>query len=228
MNHLYLAEPHEEQTIAGTISHRLRSDILSGALEPGTKLQMRALVERYEIGQTPLREALNRLAAEGLVETKAQRGFFVSPITRNELEEFTKTRCWLEEIALRESITNGGQDWEEELIVAQYRLQRTPRSLDPLVFKDNPEWEKHHRNFHEVLLSRCGSSTLLNFCNQLADRLYRYRMISISRVFAKRPVADEHSAIAEAALARDIDRATKLLMQHYTRTAVVLLESLAE
>jgi DNA-binding GntR family transcriptional regulator len=62
-------------TQASTIYDRLRKDLLSGKLEPGRKLQMRFLTEMYQTGQTPLREALNRLTADGLVECRDSAGF---------------------------------------------------------------------------------------------------------------------------------------------------------
>ncbi len=63
---------------------------------------MRFLMETYQTGQTPLREALNRLTSDGLVEVREQRGFYVRDISRAELAELTKTRCWVESLALRE------------------------------------------------------------------------------------------------------------------------------
>ena len=89
-------------TQASHVYDRLREDLLSGRLAPSRKLQMRFLMETYQTGQTPLREALNRLTADGLVEVREQRGFYVRDISRAELAELTKTRCWVESLALRE------------------------------------------------------------------------------------------------------------------------------
>ncbi|WP_343504857.1 GntR family transcriptional regulator [Alloyangia pacifica] len=213
-------------SLAGSIHDRLRTDILTGRLEPGLKLQVKLLTERYDAGQTPLREALNRLSSEGLVESRVQRGFYVKPVHLDELRELTKTRCWLEALALRESIAHATPEWDEELIIAHHRLTRTPRSLDPERFEDNPEWERLHRDFHKVLISRCGSTPLLEFCEQLADRLYRYRMLSIRKVFTTRRVKDEHAEILQLVLDRDSEKATEALTRHYERTADTVLKDL--
>ena len=101
------------QTI--NVYDKLREDLLSGRLEPGRKLQMRFLTEAYQVGQTPLREALNRLTAEGLVDSHEQRGFYVTQISRSELEELTKTRCWVESLALRQAMAASTPQWEEAL-----------------------------------------------------------------------------------------------------------------
>src|SRR4051812_12076072 len=96
-----VAVPSSTQT--ANLYDRLREDLLSGRLEPGRKLQMRFLMETYQAGQTPLREALNRLTAEDLVESREQRGFYVTNVSQSELRELTKTRCWVESLALREA-----------------------------------------------------------------------------------------------------------------------------
>lgn len=203
---------------------KLREDLLSGRLKPGQKLQMRFLMDAYQAGQTPLREALNRLTSEGLVEAREQRGFLVSPVSRSELRELTMTRCWLEGLALRKSMEAATPAWEEALVVAHHRLSRTSRSLDPDQFEDNPDWERLHRIFHRTLISQCGSTPLIGFCDHLADQLYRYRRISIRRAFPTRQVADEHQAIVTSVLDREVDRAVALLERHYQQTADVILD----
>ena len=211
-------------TQASHVYDRLREDLLSGRLAPSRKLQMRFLMETYQTGQTPLREALNRLTADGLVEVREQRGFYVKDVSRAELAELTKTRCWVEALALRESMAASTPEWEEQLVLAHHRLSRVPRSLSATEFADNPEWEKLHRIYHRTLIGQCGSQSLIGFCGQLADQLYRYRRLSISKAFPLRHVGDEHAAIMEAVLSGDADLAVKLLTAHYQRTADVILQ----
>ena len=215
--------PAGPSTQASNVYDRLREDLLSGRLVPSRKLQMRFLIETYQTGQTPLREALNRLTSDGLVEMREQRGFYVRDISRTELAELTKTRCWLETLALRESMAATTPQWEEQLLLAQHRLSRAPRSLKETEFEDNPEWERLHRIYHRTLIGNCGSQSLITFCEQLADQLYRYRRLSISKAFPSRHVGDEHQAIADAALRGDTEEAVRLLSAHYQRTADVIL-----
>jgi DNA-binding GntR family transcriptional regulator len=219
-----LATPSSPSTQTSTVYDRLREDLLSGRLEPGRKLQMRFLTELYQTGQTPLREALNRLTADGLVESRDQRGFYVADISRSELAELTKTRCWVESLALRESMAAATPQWEEQLLLAQHRLGRTPRSLNAEQFEDNPEWERLHRVYHRTLIGNCASQPLIAFCGQLADQLYRYRRLSIRKAFPSRHVTDEHQAIMDAVLSGNADHAVDLLTAHYRQTAEVILQ----
>jgi DNA-binding GntR family transcriptional regulator len=193
-------------------------------MEPGSRLAIEALADRYATSATPLREALNRLVAEGLVEKREQRGFAVPPISAADLDEITKTRCWLEAIALRESIARHTTAWEETLVLAHHRLSRTPRSLSDTRFVDNPAWEPLHRAFHRALIAGCGSRWLLGFCEQLADQHHRYRRLSAPRAFAKRGVGAEHQQLVQAAIEGRADDAVALLTAHFERTARILRE----
>jgi DNA-binding GntR family transcriptional regulator len=210
-------------TAASTLYEEMRTDILAGRLQPGRKLQIEALSDHYGVGQTPLREALNRLTSDGLVERRENRGFAVAPISAIDLVEITKTRCWLEQIALRESMSAKSDKWEEALLLAYHRLAKTSRSLSTECYESNPEWEQRHRDFHRALISGCGSRWLFSFCEQLADQLYRYRQLSVRRAFPKRQEGDEHRKIVDAALAGDVATVTAYLNNHYRKTAEIIL-----
>lgn len=204
----------------------LKQDIISGALRPGAKLKIEQLRERYDVGTSPIREALSLLTSDHFVERIDQRGFRVSKVSAEEFAELLKTRCWLEERALRESIANGSQAWEERVVLANYRLSRIPRSQASDHFVANAEWEAAHKQFHMTLIAECGSSMLLKFCDQLYDQNVRYRQLSGTQAYPKRDVAEEHSAICDAVLARDADLASRRLIEHYQQTSIYLTNSL--
>lgn len=219
------APEHAPATLASTVYDRLRADILTGELEPGRKLRIEFLGKRYHTGHSPIREALNRLSSDGLVERRDQRGFLVAAASAEDLSELTKARCWLEGIALRESIAARTQAWEEGVVIAYHRLSRAPRSMSPKVYRENPEWENLHRAFHLSLIAGCGSRWLLAFCAQLADQSYRYRQIAFQRAFPLRSNTHGHRAIMEAAIEGDTDKAVRLLQMHLRFTADTILKN---
>ena len=212
-------------TQASSVYDRLQGDILTGKLRPGLKLRLKDLIARYETGNSPLREALNRLSANGMVVREENRGFRVPLASNDDLTELTRTRCWLEEIALRESIANGGSRWEERIVLAFHWLARAARSGDIATKTTSPEWEEHHREFHLALISACDSSILINFCAELHLRSFRYRNLAEVVEYRDRHELEEHQELQEAVLNRDADQAVKLLMSHYTITAEILVES---
>ncbi|UFN47166.1 FCD domain-containing protein [Roseomonas sp. OT10] len=207
-----------DPTLATAVHRRLREDILAGRLPPGRKLKLRDLVESYGAGPSPMREALSKLAAEGLAERLEHRGFRVAEAAPCQLAGLIRSRVLTECAALRDAIAHGGGAWEEELLVAEHRLKRVARSLDPHRFVANPEWEACHRDFHRALLAGCEAPPLLAFCDRLREEAQRYRALANTVAYPERDVAAEHAAIARAALERDVQRATALLAEHYERT----------
>ncbi len=212
-------------TLASSVYERLRGDILRGELVPGHKLRIEFVSQRYEAGNSPVREALNRLSSDGLVQRRDQRGFYVAAASAEDLVELTRTRCWLEETGLRESMRVFAPEWEEGVLVALHRLARIPRSTSPAEYHENPEWERLHRAFHRSLIAGCGSRWLLSFCDQLADQAYRYRQLAVQRIYPKRKEKDEHESIAQAVFRRDADTAVALLTEHYRLTANIILKT---
>jgi DNA-binding GntR family transcriptional regulator len=211
------SRPSTATTLTSAVYERLRRDVLVGRLRPGEKLRIEALRTTYEVGASPLREALNRLSAEGLVVQEDQRGFRVSPVSLDDLKELTRTRCWLNEIALRESIARGDTAWEERVVLTHHRLARTPVYSDASSKLDS-EWERRHREFHAALISACGSRWLTAFCESLFDQADRYRYLSVY-AHEHRDFVGEHRAIMDAALARNAESAVRQLIEHISKTA---------
>ncbi|MDI6029422.1 GntR family transcriptional regulator [Corticibacterium sp. UT-5YL-CI-8] len=213
----------DKTTSATIVYQQLRQDILKGYLKPGQKLQIEAIGARYDAGANPVREALNRLSSERLVDRKDQRGFFVPPISLAELRELVKTRCWMESKALEESILNRTRKWEDDVVLAFHHLSRTPIRL-PEEGGDNSEWEVQHRAFHNALLAGCGSSWLIGFCNEMMDHAERYRYISMVSSYPRRDSYLEHKLIMDATLDGNVEQAKEQLVAQYMLTLKLLEE----
>jgi DNA-binding GntR family transcriptional regulator len=213
------------ETLASVVFRRMQSDILAGRMRPGDKLRVQELKETYGVGNSPLREALSRLTSHGLVERSEHRGFRVASASAKELLEIISTRCALEELALRESIRDGDEGWEERVLVAHHRLSRATRPEGMSLVGSRTDWEERHREFHLALLSGCSSSILVGYCADLQERTFRYRNLSSVRAYRDGLATDEHSAIRDAVLARDADLAVELLTAHYQSTGGIVAEA---
>jgi DNA-binding GntR family transcriptional regulator len=209
------------ETLASAITEELRRAIISGQIEPGHKLRARQLAQRFGVGLSPIREALNRLSRDWLVRQTDLRGFAVASVSEAELDELMKARCWLNERALRESIAHGDDGWEENVLLSYHRLSKTPRWDAGFGSTINPAWEIAHRAFHRGLLEGCGSRWIVGFCDQLFDVADLYRQVARSTPAALERARedDEHRPIMEAAVARNADEAARLLTEHFLRTA---------
>ncbi len=212
-------------TLIASAYERLRADVISGHWTPGQKLGIETLRAHYATGATPVREALNRLAAEGWVQHLEQRGFAVAPVSETALRELAETRCGVESLALTKAMERHTLDWEERVVLSLHRLSRTPRSLSTEQYQENPEWEKLHRAFHHTLIEHCGSRWLVGFCEQLYDQAYRYRQLAVKKVYKQRNELDEHRAVVDALIKGDVDTACVALTNHYNKTAGIILQS---
>ena len=206
-------------TLASAVYEQLRRDIMTGKLKPEEKLRIDALKELYRAGSTPIREALNRLTAEGLVVQHDQKGFQVPPVSVEDLSDLTSARCLLYEVMLREAIAHGDRNWEEAIVLAFYRLSRTPAYMTGEPNTPNPEWAGVHRQFHHALVAACNSRWLTEYADMLFDLADRYRFLSMrSETSDSESILNEHRAIMDATLNRETLLAIKLLQEHIKHT----------
>jgi DNA-binding GntR family transcriptional regulator len=201
----------DTRSLAEAVQLRLQSDILVGKLVPGERLRLHSLIESYSVGMSPLREALARLAGQGLVVQESQRGFAVMPISDRNLSDITMTRVRLETMAFKLAIETGNAEWEANILGAHHRLARHKRGAKNLI---DEEWERLHRAFHLSLIYACDSPTLLSFCETLYDHFDRYRRISI-RIAGRQPVITAiHEKLVETAINKKTEEAMDLLAAH--------------
>lgn len=210
-------------TLAEKAYVSLRKDIVEGCFAPESPLRLADLSERYGMGFSPLREALNRLQAERLVTAESLRGFRVSSRSPAEFEDALNARLLVETEALRLSIARGDDAWEASVVAALYALRRQAGREGG----DLDELKTRHHAFHRALLAACGSDWLMDFFERLYAATERYRIPALLAAGPqKRDIDAEHGEIADAVLARDAARAEHLLRAHYLRTAATIRSGL--
>jgi GntR family transcriptional regulator, carbon starvation induced regulator len=220
----------QRSSISSTTLARLRREILNGQIPPGERLNLDQLRATYSVSLSPLREALARLASEGLVRhVEEQRGFQVAPVSSENLNEVTALRKTLEVMALAQSIEHGDDEWESEIVSALHRLSKLRARSRADENAVDEEWEHWHRRFHAALIGACRAPVLMQFCDTLHDLSDRYRRVFMHlRQRSPRDVHAEHTAIAEAALRREPDTACGLMARHIEVTATQILAVLPQ
>ena len=198
--------------VGASTYQRIKRDIIFGDLSPGAKLKLDGLRQRYSASMSTLRETLNRLASEGFVEAQDQRGFFVTPVSREDLTEIANLRILLECHALRLSIGNGDTDWEGNLVAAHHKLHLMEQKMLSGDESQKEDWKRYDWEFHKALIQACGSRNLLTLHAVLFDKYLRYQMLVLT--YRGKVAAEEHRRMLDAALKRDVDGAAQLLQVH--------------
>lgn len=206
-------------TLVQHASDRLRQDILDGVMPPMHKLKVEVLSENYRISSTPLREALNRLAQEGLVTADMRRGFRVAAMSLADLRDIIRLRQLVECDALVDSMRLGALEWEDTITREHGALQKAATAVGQAAEVGQAEWAHAHRRFHMATLSACQSARQLEICGALFDQAERYRRLSARQRAIPRDRVREHEDLLRSVLNRDTDLAVRLHRQHLERTA---------
>ncbi len=211
-----------DRTLAGRAYRQMRHDIVSGRLVPGSKLRLEGLVVDYQVGMSPLREALARLVGDLLVVSEGQRGFWVSVLSLDELEDISQVRALLEVEAVGIAVRDGDAAWEARVREAFKELGAIeallPGADEPLSPDLVETWEDRNRAFHGALVSACRSPWLVRLRDVLYQQSERYRRVSLNISRGRRSVHDEHVAIFEAAMSRQVLRACRMTELHLAQT----------
>jgi len=196
------------RTLWQRVYDHLREEILSGSLTPGAELSEVALAESLGVSRGPIREAIGRLASEGLVTVRPRRGAVVSSLSTEEFIELYQVREALELLAVKLAVPRLRPD---DITVLQALIDemsaRAERNQVVAFFEANSA-------FHLRLVEASGNAKLLELYEQLLAQLGRYRLRSLTlRGNLERSVA-EHAAILRAVKRGDAERAAHLMSEH--------------
>jgi GntR family carbon starvation induced transcriptional regulator len=212
----------DADTLTERATQRIEADIVRGALAPNARLGIAETAARYGVGATPLREALSRLAARGLVNAIGKRGFRVQSISRDDLADIVRIRSVLEREAIRLSIAAGDGAWEGEIVGALHQLKRYIAENPKGFGEGEPAFDALHRRFHTSLIAACGSPRLIAACARLYDEAYRYRRLMMASFKSPAQFVHSHETLAEAAIARAGERAQALAEAHIASTLALV------
>jgi GntR family carbon starvation induced transcriptional regulator len=219
---------NSRQNTAAQILDSLTNDIIQGEYSPGQKLHIKTLKDRYNVGTSPLREALSQLIAKDLVVSENQRGFYVSDISIDDLTDIYLARAKIESLCIEMAIDKGDDFWEANLIAASHRLNKYSKSHKI----DMGEWQSRHAAFHEALVVGCMSPRLFQIRDSLFEKSTRYRNLwlreNVTNSAALEINQNEHAALLILALERDKKSAKKLIEAHIMTPVEIIKKSLSQ
>ena len=210
-------------TLSEEVYQLLRSQILGGVIAPGAKLRSSELKETFNVSIGVVREALTRLSEQRLVLALPNQGFTVATLSEKTLGDLVQLRMEIEGFAVSLSVAHGDLDWESNVIAAHHSLERTAQKTS--IGTSNPEWATVHAKFHEQLVAGCPNDLITQLCASLFRSAEHYRIWSDPRLEGNRDVAEEHRQMAAAAVARDGERASRLLREHIRLTGEYALKN---
>jgi DNA-binding GntR family transcriptional regulator len=199
-------------TVGESAYRKIRADIIFGRLPPGRKLKLEKLKGDYGVSVSTLREILNRLHSERLVVAEGQKGFEVTPVSIAGLKEIAALRQLLECRALEQSFRAGDMEWEGRVVAAHHRLARMEERMAQGGRDHTEEWKRYDWQFHQALISACGSKMLIDNHAAVFDKYLRYQMIALS--YRGDIASNEHATLLDCALKRDAGRACEVLTRH--------------
>ncbi len=186
-----------------------------GEVEPGSRLRAESLAKELHTSPTPIREAFQRLAAEGLVTYSSQRGARVSSASHEEMTELYEIRLQLEPWALVRSITRMDDATREAIRAADEALAGW--LADPTTDLRSPEYERRHQAFHLALMGACGSQWLIRIVGMLSVAATRYRHLSGGKDLHAL-AALEHAELARLTLDGNVEAALVAQLGHLRGT----------
>jgi DNA-binding GntR family transcriptional regulator len=203
-----IARPLDNRTLWEQVRDRLREDILAGRLEPGAELSEVALAREFGTSRGPLREALGRLAAEGLVTVTPRRGAVVTQLSREEFIDAYQVREALETLAVRLAVPLLSDAEVAHLRELCELMARAAREDEVRLFFDT------NNSFHEALVRGSRNRKLHEVHRMLVGQMVPYLPRSLELRGSLQQSVAEHEAILAAIEARDANRAADLLAEH--------------
>ncbi|ARP80579.1 GntR family transcriptional regulator [Bordetella genomosp. 8] len=206
------------RTTVDLVLDALRQQILSGHLRPGAPLRQEALADELGVSRIPVREAIRRLEAEGLVAVHAHRGAYVCGISAGDVVETFELRLQIEPWLFGEAIRAGGGG----------RLDAARAALEATRHADAADWGRVNWRLHEALYLPARRDLAMNVLRQLHDRGDRYLRFQVVNVPLRQQAHAEHLELIEHAEKGDIKGAVDALRAHIKVALEQVVDVVAE
>jgi DNA-binding GntR family transcriptional regulator len=207
--------PLKIDSTADALAQSLRDAISRGELGDGTRLVERELAARFAVSRIPLREALQKLEAEGLIEIYPNRGAVVSTLTRTDIDEIYAMRTLLEGDAIFHAVKR----MDDETLV---RAELVHRLLGKAKTPDKQG--ELNREFHALLYAPCGNARQLKAIGELRGQVERYERLQSTLLADTAAFQGEHDAILQACRQRDARGARTMTVEHLASARRIALQ----
>ncbi len=193
------------QSLANQAYSAIRKDILTCVIDPGTRIAQAQMVERYNFGITPVREALKRLEQEGYVQSIPRFGYLITPITIKDVEDLYDLRTILEKSSVRTAIQRAS---DEQIAQLCNHASFTYTFKDPESYL---EFLDHNIEFHVSIALASGNRKLAEVLAQVLNAMTRIFNLGLDLRDSAEEMRNEHLALAQAISRRDVQAAEQIV-----------------
>ncbi len=196
-------------TLVDTVVESIRERIKDGRFVPGQRLIEADLTKQFDVSRGPLREALGRLASEGLLKIEPHRGAIIRRLSRRDIEEIFAVRQSLEGLAARLAAENiNAGDYRKRLEAIVDVMRKRTNDVNPNIYMSSNE------KFHDLVLEISNNQYLNDLVTQLRTPIFRYQFHKFVNVDAQKESMAGHEAIATAILEGNGPKAEKAMKKH--------------
>ncbi len=217
---LHLLANSESLRASDLAYQRLRKAIVTLKLPPGSVINEAGLMNEFQVGRTPLREALNRLAMDRLVVVMPRRGTYVSEIGVLDLHHITEIRVELEGLSVMAAVERASDKDLDEMRALVEKMKKAVQKLDYETLMN------HDRAFHILLAKASRNNYLVSILDSLIDQSLRFWYLSFSRAGQLDQTLAEHLEVLRAVEARDGETANKAIQLHILKFKEKVLSTL--
>lgn len=214
----YALDDSRSGSLRSRVFNQLQNDILNGYYEPGESLIETKLSEELGVSRTPIREALRQLELEGLVQSIPNKGVIVKGVSPKDIQDIYTIRMLIEGLAAR---------WAAEKITDE-ELQELKDAVDLQEFytvrNDFSHLLQSDTKFHDIIFKACKSKPLMHTLSTFHHYVQKARKISMSSPGRAMKVLDEHKAILQAIIDKDVQKAERLTTEHVSNASSNLLK----
>lgn len=203
-------------TLTDKVSKMIRQDILTAQLLPGQKLVVAELKNKYNVGASPIREALVQLSWTKYVVLEPQKGCWVAPVCVLELTDLFDSLRLVAAGLLQKAINIGDEMWELNVLTSYHKLSRLKVVNQE---HDCDEWEERQLQFHIALLEGANSKNMFAFFSDLIQQIKRYRYFALTHgMDTSSEDAEEYEVIMKLVLSKNAEKAAEKYDQYLQRT----------
>lgn len=200
------------QSVGEYVYNTIKKNIINLNIKPGDRISEKEIADILDLSRTPVREAFIKLSKEGVVNVIPQRGTYISKIDLKQVEEARFIRGSLEKAVMGLAVKQGLSEKFKIAIEESLKVQKK--------YIDNKEYEQfleEDETFHKLIFSACDRSRSWEIIEQVNTQYKRVRILSFELSHSLETVYEQHVAIYEAIVNKDLERAEKIVSKHVVK-----------